>query len=141
MDYKKEKDKLNIIQNYNRQCMKLVDIASDLLSDDPTFDWFTRILKIVKNENPSYLIDRGVDKFWTHKEHIINRNIEFFNNSSLQQKYIKDDKNKEWLVEFTNILKTEYHNLSIKERDLIWECVTTMLECVIKYKLLNADSM
>jgi hypothetical protein len=139
MDYKKEKENINIIQNYNRECMKLINIAENFLDDDPTFDWFIRMIKIVKNENPSMLIERSLDKLWNCKDNILNKNDKFFtdNTKMLQLEYIKNDKNKEWLTEFTSAVSTKMHELSIVEKDIMWECLKKMLECSIQYKLLH----
>ena len=124
-----------IIEKYNRNCMKLINIVTGIVGDNPTLDWFTRMFKIMKNENPSMMLERGSDKLWSYKDYIINRNELFFKNELEFNKPALTNDKKEWIHEFLFLLKNEYEDISDAEKSYIWDIIQIMLECVIQYKL------
>jgi hypothetical protein len=138
MDSDNQKKINTIVQNYNRQVKKLLSMIDYLIPDNPKVYLIIRIFNMIKRENPSMIIERGVDKLWDNKDHILNKDVEFFKKSTGSQ-YIKDDNNKEWLTELISMLKEEYENLNEKEINVIWSGMKNLLECVIQFKLLKQD--
>jgi hypothetical protein len=138
MDSDKTKKIITIVQNYNRVCTKLLNMVESIIPDNPKIYIVTRVFNMVKRENPAMLIEKGIDKLWDNKDHIINKDIDFFKQANGSQ-YIKNDSRKEWLTDLVAMLKGEYENLNEKEIEKIWESIRIMLECVIQYKLIKQD--
>jgi hypothetical protein len=138
MDSDNQKKINTVVQNYNREVKKLLNIVDYLIPDNPKVYIIIRVFNMVKRENPSMIIERGVDKLWDNKDHILNKDVEFFKKSTGAQ-YIKDDSNKEWLTELISMLKDEYENLNEKEIDMMWTGMKNLLEYVIQFKLLKQD--
>lgn len=127
-----------IIQQFNRQVSRLMKIANEISGDDPNIEWLTRVFKIMRNESPLCILEKCVDKIWDNKDHILEKNTKFFETCSLD-KYIKRDKNKEWIDEMVKLVRTKFFDLSEKEQNCIWECMGEMLKNIIKYRLLKGD--
>jgi len=136
MEAKEQKELEDIIQTFNSQTAKLLKIVDYIVPDHPDIEWLKRISKIVRYESPSLLIEKSLENIWDNKEHIISRNIKFFNTCSYDT-FIEQDNHGEWLDEMVKIFRAEYFNLKQKEIDIVWKCMDTMLECVIKYRLLK----
>ena len=63
MDTKKEKKISDIIQYFNRQIsniFKAIDNASYEIQHNPDIDWVRRVTKIVRNENPPYILEKSI---------------------------------------------------------------------------------
>jgi len=140
MESKKQKELSDIIQKYNSHSGKLINIATHYMPDDPGIDWCKRVMKIVRNENPPMLIEKGCDKIWENREKILACDTEFFKKMPTD-KYIKNDCRKEFIDEIVNIVRVKYSLLSEKEHDVIWHHIHEMLSCVIKYRLAKEDYM
>lgn len=138
MESREQKELDHIIQTFNSQTVKLIKIVDYILPDHPDIEWFKRISKIVRYESPSLLIEKSLENIWDNKENIMSRNIDFFNNCSYD-KFIEQDNHGEWLDEIIKIFRVEYFNLKQKEIDIVWKCMDTMLECVIKYNLIKEN--
>lgn len=138
MEEKEQKDLDHIIQTFNSQTVKLIKIVDCILPNHPDIEWFKRISKIVRYESPSLLIEKSLENIWDNKENIMSRNIDFFKNCSYE-KFVEKDNHGEWLDEIIKIFRVEYFNLKQKEIDIIWKCMDTMLECVIKFRLIKKN--
>lgn len=141
MDYKKEKDVSDVIQYFNRQVsniFKVIDNKDDSIQHNPDVDWVRRITKIVRNENPPYMLEKSIDKLWDNKDAIIERNVDFFN-SEITGKYIKNDERKEWMEGLVGFVRSRYAALQTDELDHVWNCINNMLQAVIKYRILRDD--
>lgn len=138
MNSKLQKEISDIVQTYNRHAVKILNLAVHYAPDDPNIDWLKRIIKIVRNESPTMIIEKGLDKLWDNRENILKKDVEFFKYCSLD-KYIKKDENKVWLDEIVKLVRQKYFDLSLKEQDIIWSHIQVMLECVIKYRLNMGD--
>jgi len=142
MDTKKEKEVSDVIQYFNRQVsnvFKVIDNKDDSISHNPDVDWVRRITKILRNENPPYMLERAVDKLWDNKDKIIERDSVFLLNKKVTSKYIKDDSRKEWIEGMVDFIKNRYTDLSPDELGHVWKCINNMLQAVIKYRILKDD--
>jgi hypothetical protein len=142
MDHKKEKDINDIIQYFNRQVsniFKVIDGKDDSISKNPSLDWVRRITKIVRNENPPFMLERSVDKLWENRVAIMEKNVDFFVNKEVASKYIKDDSHKEWLESLCEFIRDKYKSLDDTELEYLWKCINAMLQSVIKFRILKDD--
>ena len=137
-DHKKQKQLSDILQKFNSKISKLMKIARNFTDEDPNIEWVSRIIKIIRNENPPMILERCIDKFWDNKDHIISRDVEFFKTCSTD-KYVKNDNNKQWIDGLINVVRTKFFELSSSEQNIIWECMNEMLKCIIEYRLIKED--
>jgi hypothetical protein len=128
------------VQSFNTQCGKILKIACKIAgSDHKHLSWCVRMFKIAKDIDPLCIINRGVDKLWDSKEHIINKDKLFFMEKYDTNKFIKNDGNKQWLDGIVETVKLGMDELSKMEEEYVWNCLNIMLSSVIEYKLLTND--
>jgi hypothetical protein len=142
MNNKKEKQISDVIQYFNRQVsniFKVIDSQDDSVSNNPDVDWLRRVTKIIRNENPPYMLERAVDKLWDNKDKIIERDSAFLINKKMTSKYIKNDSRKEWMEGMMDFVRNRYTDLSPDETECVWKCINNMLQAVIKYRILKDD--
>jgi hypothetical protein len=142
MDTKKEKEVSDVIQYFNRQMsniFKVIDNKDDSINHNPDVDWVRRITKILRNENPPYMLERSIDKLWDNKDKIIERDSAFLLNKKVTSKYVKDDSRKEWIEGMIDFVRNRYTDLSPDELEHVWKCINNMLQAVIKYRILKDD--
>ena len=80
MDHKKEKEINDVIQYFNRQVsniFKVIDTKDDSIQNNPDVDWLRRITKIIRNENPPYMLEKSVDKLWDNRFAILAKDADF----------------------------------------------------------------
>ena len=138
MDVKIEKKIHDLINDFNRQICKLINMADNSISNNPNIDWLKRIVRIVKNENPNMLIYVSSDKIWENRIHIINHDINFFKTCSFD-KYTQGSDHAKMINELIKLFRDDYDKLSNKEHTMIWDCMDKMLKCIIEYRLINGD--
>jgi hypothetical protein len=138
LESNKQKKLSDILQRFNRDISKLMKVANAFSDDDPNLEWITRIIKIIRNENPPMILEKCIDKFWDNKDSIMNRDVVFFKSCSFD-KYVKKDKNKVWIDGLINVVRTRYFEISEKEQSYIWDRMNEMLKCVIEYKLVKEE--
>jgi hypothetical protein len=142
MDSKKEKQISDIIQYFNRQVsniFKVIDNNGGDIQNNPDIDWIRRITKIIRNENPSLMLEKSIDKLWDNKDKIIARDADFLVNKKITSKYIKDDSRKEWLNGIIDFIRNRYTDLTPEDTDRVWKSINNMLQAVIKYRILKDD--
>jgi len=140
MNLKKEKEISDIIQHFNRQISKIFKLVESMddIQNNLDFDWVKRVVKIAKNVNPSYIIDRSIDRLWDSREFIINRDEQFII-SNHADKYIENDCRKEWMEGLFQFIRSKYAVLKKEEINYLWDCINNMLEAVIKYRIIQQD--
>lgn len=142
MDAKKEKEISDIIQYFNRQIsniFKVIDNADDSVQYNPDVDWVRRITKIVRNENPPYMLEKSIDKLWENKDKIIAKDSDFLLKKEITGKYIKDDSRKEWMEGMVDFVRNRYKDLDKQDLEYLWKCINNMLQSVIKYRIIKND--
>ena len=142
MDNKKEKEINDIIQYFNRQVsniFKVIDGKDDSIANNPQLDWVRRITKIVRNENPPFMLERCVDKLWENRVAIIDKNADFLLKKEVASKYIKDDSHKDYLEGLCEFIRSKYTALDETELEYLWKCINAMLQAVIKFRIIKND--
>jgi hypothetical protein len=142
MDHKKEKEINDVIQYFNRQVsniFKVIDTKDDSIQNNPDVDWLRRITKIIRNENPPYMLEKSVDKLWDNRIAILAKDADFLVKKELVSKYIKNDERKEWMEGLMSFIRSKYLILNPTELDYLWNCINAMLQSVIKFRILKDD--
>ena len=142
MDHKKEKEINDVIQYFNRQVsniFKVIDTKDDSIQNNPDVDWLRRITKIIRNENPPYMLEKSVDKLWDNRVAILAKDADFLVKKELVSKYIKNDERKEWMEGLMSFIRSKYLILNPTELDYLWNCINAMLQSVIKFRILKDD--
>ena len=142
MDHKKEKEINDVIQYFNRQVsniFKVIDTKDDSIQSNPDVDWLRRITKIIRNENPPYMLEKSVDKLWDNRVAILAKDADFLVKKELVSKYIKNDERKEWMEGLMSFIRSKYLILNPTELDYLWNCINAMLQSVIKFRILKDD--
>jgi hypothetical protein len=142
MDHKKEKEINDIIQYFNRQVsniFKVIDGKDDSIINNLDVDWVRRVTKIIRNENPPYMLEKSVDKLWENRDAIISKNADFLLTKEVVNKYIKNDERKEWMEGMCDFIRSKYTSLNSTELEYMWKCINAMLQSVIKYRIIKND--
>ena len=142
MDHKKEKEINDIIQYFNRQVsniFKVIDGKDDSIINNLDVDWVRRVTKIIRNENPPYMLEKSVDKLWENRDAIIDKNADFLLKKEVTNKYIKNDERKEWMEGMIDFIRHKYTSLNDTELEYLWKCINAMLQSVVKYRIIKND--
>ena len=137
MEYLKDEKKINqIIDEFNKITLNMIKFSKKKEKDNVDLLWLHKVICTIKNENPSIIIEKSIDKLWDNKDQIISRSALFFKND-IEKKWIKDDSRKEWLTTFLSHVKQIMFKLDNTEKEYIWNNVNRLLELSIEYKLLK----
>ena len=141
MDPDNEKKKNDIIQQFSRYLSRLLKTANEIDNGNVTLEWVTRVIRILRNENPPLVLEKCIDKLWDNSEKIIARDKDFFldNIDDLNEKYIKKDERQEWIEGIVSHIKKKINVLSDDQTTDVWDSLNGMLENVIKYRILIGD--
>jgi hypothetical protein len=140
MDSNKQKKISDIIQTFNRQISQILKIVNNVQKNNIDVEWFQRILRIIRNENPPLVLEKCIDKFWDNREKIINRDVIFFmNGKQAYSKFIKNDERKEWIEGLIDLIQLKYKKLTNEQTVYIWDKLNSMLQCIIQYRILIGD--
>lgn len=93
-------------------------------------DRLCRILRLCPVEEKFI---RAKDKIWNVRQHIANKNANYF----IEKDYsvmIKKDGNQSFLETLTDIVRDRFEDMNDKEQALYWEKANKLLHCVILYK-------
>jgi hypothetical protein len=142
MDSKKEKEVSDIIQYYNRQVSNIFKIIDggeyNTFQDNPDIDWIRRMVKLVRNENPPYMLEQSLDKLWEHREAIINKDYKFFMVTNIPIN-AADTNQQAWMDGLIDFIRIRYGDLSEDDAENIWKYINNMLQAVIKYRIIRCD--
>ncbi|MGL5934196.1 MAG: hypothetical protein ACRCZI_01085 [Cetobacterium sp.] len=127
-------DEVNtIITNFNSTTSTILRICKKLAPNQVELDSLQNIIKLAKDVDPLIIINRCKDKFWMHREYIINEDENFFLNNQFSS-FIKDDENKSFIYSLINLIKSRYKTMSVGEKKQIWSLIKDLLKYVIEYK-------
>jgi hypothetical protein len=132
-----ERKNNRIIDNFNSEVSLLCKFCIIRDKDNIDLIWIDKAVRTLKYENPKFIIELCLDKIWDNKEKIIERDEQFFKNNNIEDKYIENEKNKEWLSGLINVLRHFLFNLNADDKDFIWERFNIMLELVIEYRIVK----
>jgi hypothetical protein len=129
---------IDIVNNFHKKVFKILKICKKI---DPKSDELHRLhsaASLARDTEYLLIISKCKDKMWFHREHIMNRDENFFLNNKFTR-YIKDDENKSFMHSLINVIQTGYREISAAEKDLLWQLVQDMLRHVVEYKKAIGD--
>ena len=126
-----------IVETFNNEASLILKIFKKTEKDNIDYIWGIKIINTIKNENPSFIIERCLEKLWDNKNYIMDRNEKFFLENNIESKYIKDDERKEWLTGLIEFIKNKLNKLNTETKDFLWDKFNILLKLSIEYKLLN----
>jgi hypothetical protein len=140
MNSNKQKKISDILQKFNRQTSQILKIIKSIEKDNVDIEWIQRILRILRNENPPLVLEKCIDKFWSNRKKIIERDTDFFTDGNNAYKtFIKEDERKEWIQGIIDMIKKKQKSLTEEQRTYIWDRLNNMLECIIEYRIVVGD--
>jgi len=125
-----------LVDDFNKEILILVKFMKKKDKKNIDIEWLYKILCTIKNENPSFIIEKCIDKLWHNRDHILNRSELFFKDD-YEKKWIKEDCRKEWLSSFICHIKNNMFILNDEEKTFTWDHVNNMLKIVIEYRLIK----
>jgi|SaaInlV_165m_DNA_1040744.scaffolds.fasta_scaffold124643_1 hypothetical protein len=138
MNLREQKEISSILSLFNRQISRIIKVIETVEKDNIDLECIKRVLRIARDEKPTFVIESCIDKFWQNREKIIQKDREFFIKNKFD-KFIKDDENKEWIEGIITLIKQKQSELDDDEITYLWECINTMLQCIIKYRIVMKD--
>lgn len=125
-----------IINSFNKEVSLVCKFCMKKDKNNVDIEWINKIINTLKYENPKYIIEVCIEKLWDNREKIIERDEQFFKNNNVENKYISNDKNKEWIKGIIHVLRDLLFNMNENDKTYIWDRFSNMLELSIKYKML-----
>jgi hypothetical protein len=129
---------IDIVKKFHNKVFAVLKICKKLDPKSIELQHLHNIASLARDTEYLLIISRCKDKMWLHREHIINRDENFFLKNKFTQ-YIKDDENKSFMHSLVNVIQTGYRDISDTEKDMIWRLVQDMLKHVIEYKKAIGD--
>lgn len=129
---------VKILDGFHAIVFKILRNLQTLHVNNPDIDWLRQILGTARDVDPLFIIERCKDKIWSYKDQIIARDDNFFINETFG-KFIKEDKNKEFINTLMHVIKLSYLQISEPEQKEIWNNVTALLKYIIEYRKLSGD--
>lgn len=127
-----------VLDEFHKCIFKILKCVDDKLSNNIEVDRLKRLVRIARDESPFEIIDRCKNKIWDSREHIINKNEEYFLKNSFD-KYIKKDENQMFIQSLVQLFRDNHDQLTAQEKNYIWGLNLKMLNCVTEYKILTGD--
>ncbi len=127
-----------IFQTYANTLNQLLVAAIKQTKDESELVEIERLKRIINFAPLEERFIRSKDKIWTVRDHIVNKNADFFLNKDYSS-VIKKDSNQVILETLIEIIKDKFTTLSNVEKDFYWKKGATMLQCVIEFKQATCD--
>lgn len=97
-----------------------------------------RLKRIINLTPVEELFIRTKDKIWAAREHILNKNADWFLNRDYKN-LIKKDHNQVFIETIVGLVKDRYGSLSLEDREKYWEKALLLLRNVARFKKLIGD--
>jgi hypothetical protein len=137
MNSQKKLDK--ILFAFNRQLSKIIKMADQVDPNNADIDWIRRMLRILRDDSPSLVLEKCIDKFCDNSEQIIARDTDFFVTKHNFDEDVDENDNKEWVVGIINMIKEKQALLLPDQLSCMWDCLNKMLECIVQYRIITGD--
>lgn len=119
---------------FNDNIMNLIKFIRGKEPDSPDVNMLNTVVRECINESETLVLDRCMDKIWDARQHIRDKNADYF----LERDYsalIKKDQRENFIVTLVSIIKTGWKtSLYDEEREYVWVRAKLMLKCVACYE-------
>ena len=131
--------KLNeIYQQYVNNLNSMLVMAKKQTDDETEIVEIERLKRFINMLPIDEVFMRGKDKVWNVRNHILNRNANFFLERDYS-KVIKKDKNQVMMETLVEIIKDKYSHVSNEEMEYYWKKGAYALNCIIRFKQLVGE--
>lgn len=135
-------DKINkILNNYSNCLSKMIAFTLSVVKkngDEDEIIEIEHLKRIIALCPIEERIIRTKDKVWDSREHILNRNADYFLNRDYSN-MIKNDQNQAMIETLIDSVKNNYNKLSKEEKEYYWNGTIKMLKYVIEFKKITGD--
>jgi len=135
-------DKINkILNNYSNCLSKMIAFTLSVVKkngDEDEIIEIEHLKRIIALCPIEERIIRTKDKVWDSREHILNRNADYFLNRDYSN-MIKNDQNQAMIETLIDAVKNNYNKLSKEEKEYYWNGTIKMLKYVIEFKKITGD--
>lgn len=131
----------DICDNYVNTIMELimkVESIVDKNEDEAEYVELDRVRRIVRFVDTDECFIRSKDKIWEAREHILNKDADWFLNRDYS-KLIKKDQKTTMIETLISIVKGKYRGLSEQEKTIFWNYGLRLLKIVASYKKLTGE--
>jgi HSP90 family molecular chaperone len=130
-------DKLHtIINTYCSHINSVITMVKEQLTDETEIAEMERLKRIIGFCPKEELFIRTKEKVWNVRDHIINKDMEFFYNRDYSS-MVKKDENQSFIEALMNIVKYNFKQLTPKEQDRYWNRGIMMLKNIVEFEKLR----
>jgi hypothetical protein len=129
---------LSLVHKQTDAAKKRSDNKHFLFESDAELAEIDRLKRLVNFLPRDETFIRSKDKIWVARDHIMNRNADWF----LKKDYthlIKKDKNQVMIETIVNLIKDRYYDVSPDELESYWKKGIELLHVVARYKKLTGE--
>lgn len=135
----KESERLvKVFQTFSNKIAALITLCSRTVKKEYDIIQIERIKRIIRLCPLEEKLLRCKDKIFTVRDHIINRNADYFLNRDYSN-YIKEDEKKEFINDIIDLIKRNYSQLKKEEQELYWPIGLELLKCVIEFMQITGE--
>jgi predicted ATP-dependent endonuclease of OLD family len=121
------------LSSFNDQIEKLADMLIKKFPDNTELKVAKNSMMMLKSMNNKKLIELFADKIYkNYKQHIMDRNEEFFLNKDFVNDTQEVKKTRE-AFELMELLRKEWRGLDADEKVVIWKCFTALTLLTERY--------
>ncbi len=128
----------DIYKQFNDCISVLLSMSRKLVSNETELVELERVKRILKIPGDDEKFIRSKDKLWAVRNHIIDKNENYFLNKNYAN-IIKKDSKQAMIECVLNIVKSKFTSMNVAEKSLYWAKAAEMLKYVIKYKQLMGE--
>ena len=132
-----KQETIEVVDKFNKNLSQLFKLAKKIDPGNRDLAFYKNKFVLAKQFQPATVLERNIDSFWKNKELILSKNIDYF--LKLENFDYEDEKEREIYRKNMECGKRILDRINDADMFCIWNYLNNMLECVIKYKLLNSE--
>ena len=106
--------------------------------DDEEIVEVERLKRVINLSPLEEVFIRSKDKIWSSREHILNKNADWFLNRDYKN-LIKKDHNQVFIETIVSLIKDRYNTLPLEDKDKYWEKALLLLRNIARFKKLVGE--
>lgn len=126
---------------YNK-CLQVINsmlvMVMKQTDDDEEIVEVERLKRVINLSPLEEVFIRSKDKIWASREHILNKNADWFLNRDYKN-LIKKDHNQVFIETIVSLIKDRYNTLPLEDKDKYWEKALLLLRNIARFKKLIGE--
>jgi len=123
----------DIFNSYYQEIQSILTAASRLTQEEIEIVELERLRRLIRLLPIEELFIRSKDKIWAVRNHILNKNADYFLNKDYS-KIIKKDKKQGFIESIISIIKDRYTEMDDANKEFYWQRAIKLLHCVARLK-------